>query len=44
MYPEGYVSQRVNADGWQESVQFKLDREAASIARVLDDSGKPLVV
>jgi len=44
MYPEGYVSQRISADGWQESVQFKLDREAASISRVVDDSGNPLVV
>ncbi|MBC8316952.1 MAG: alpha-glucan family phosphorylase [Desulfobulbaceae bacterium] len=44
MYPEGYVSQRVSADGWQESVQFKLDREAASISRVIDNAGSPLVV
>ncbi|MBU0483193.1 MAG: alpha-glucan family phosphorylase [Proteobacteria bacterium] len=44
MYPEGYVSQRVGADGWQENVKFTLNREAASIARVLDDHGKPLVV
>ncbi len=44
MYPEGYVSQRVNEDGWQESVQFKLDREAAAISPVVDDSGNPLVI
>ncbi len=44
MYPEGYVSQRVSDDGWQENVQFLLDREAASIARVLDDHGQPLIV
>lgn len=44
MYPEGYVRQRVGTDGWQESVQFKLDREAASISRVVDGSGKPLVI
>ena len=44
MYPEGYVSQRISTDGWQESVQFKLDREAASISRVVDDNGTPLVV
>ena len=31
MYPEGYVKQRISADGWQESVQFRLEREAASI-------------
>lgn len=44
MYPEGYVSQRVNAEGWQESLQFRLDREAASIARVVDDNGRPMIV
>ncbi len=44
MYPEGYVSQRLSAEGWQESIQFTLDREAAAISRVLDDVGKPLVV
>ncbi len=44
MYPEGYVSQRVSDDGWQENIQFKLDREAASISRVIDDAGLPLVV
>lgn len=44
MYPEGYVSQRVSADGWQENIQFTLDREAASISRVIDDAGLPLVV
>jgi len=44
MYPEGYVSQRISADGWQENVQFTLDREAASISRVFDDAGTPLVV
>ena len=44
MYPEGYVSQRISADGWQESVRFQLDREAASISRVVDDTGRPLIV
>lgn len=44
MYPEGYVSQRISADGWQESLQFQLNREAASISRVVDDSGSPFVV
>lgn len=44
MYPEGYVSQRINPDGWQESERFKLNREDAAIGRVLDDRGNPLVV
>ncbi|MCL4501953.1 MAG: alpha-glucan family phosphorylase, partial [Deltaproteobacteria bacterium] len=44
MYPEGYVRQRINADGWQETVDELLDRDAAPINRVLDDQGKKLVV
>jgi starch phosphorylase len=44
MYPEGYVSQRVSADGWQENVHFQLDREAASISRVIDSKGLPLII
>ncbi len=44
MYPEGYVRQRVSADGWQENIKFTLDREAAPISRVVDDAGLPLVV
>ncbi len=44
MYPEGYVRQRINADGWQETVDELLDRDAAPITRVFDDQGKQLVV
>ena len=44
MYPEGYVRQRINADGWQEDVDELLDRDAAPITRVLDAQGKRLVV
>jgi starch phosphorylase len=44
MYPEGYVHQVVSEDGWQESRDEILDREAASICRVLDGEGKHLVV
>jgi len=44
MYPEGYVQQRIREDGWQESRQQILDREAASISRVLDADGRPLEV
>jgi starch phosphorylase len=43
MYPEGYVSQRVGADGWQESIHYTLNREEASISRVIDDNGNPLI-
>jgi len=44
MYPEGYVLQRIREDGWQENLDQPLDREAASICRVLDGGGEQLVV
>ncbi len=44
MYPDGYVLQKINADGWQESVDQKLDRDAAPITRVLNDQGQQLMV
>jgi starch phosphorylase len=44
MYPEGYVSQRIRGDGWQEDADQPLDREAASISKVLDAAGRPLLV
>ena len=44
MYPEGYMRQKIRADGWQESVDEVLDRDAAPITRVLDGSGKQLVI
>ncbi len=44
MYPEGYVRQRLNSDGWQETVDERLDRDTAPITRVLDDQGKQLMV
>ncbi|MGM0681057.1 MAG: alpha-glucan family phosphorylase [Thermodesulfobacteriota bacterium] len=44
MYPEGYVCQRINRDGWQDSSQIRLNREAASISQLLDDEGRPLVI
>jgi starch phosphorylase len=44
MYPEGYVHQEIRDDGWQDSEDEFLDREEASITRVLDDGGKPVVV
>ena len=44
MYPEGYVRQRISADGWQETEDEMLDREEAPITRVLDEQGKQLVV
>lgn len=44
MYPEGYVLQRINEDGWQENLDQTLDREAASICRVLDKKDEQLIV
>lgn len=44
MYPEGYVRQRIREDGWQENLDEVLDRDSASISRVLDDQKKQLIV
>ena len=45
MYPEGYVQQRIREDGWQENLdQIIIDRDAASISRVLNERGEQLVV
>jgi starch phosphorylase len=44
MYPEGYVRQKLDADGWQEGMDEVLDRDATPITRVLDDKGQQLVV
>ncbi len=44
MYPDGYVRQMINADGWQEGTDEVLDRDAAPISRVLDDKGQQVVV
>ncbi|NLV24148.1 MAG: glycosyltransferase family 1 protein [Deltaproteobacteria bacterium] len=44
MYPKGYVRQRIRADGWQESMEAPLDRDAATISRVTDEKGNQVVV
>ena len=44
MYPQGYVRQRIREDGRQESSHQELDRDAASISRVLNEDGKQVVV
>lgn len=44
MYPEGYVRQRIREDGWQENVGQHLDRDAASISRVLHRDGQQILV
>ncbi len=44
MYPEGYLYQKMRADGWQENIKKVLDRDAAPITRVLNEKGEQLVV
>jgi len=44
MYPEGYVRQKIREDGWQEGTDEILDRDAAAISRVLNESGEQLVI
>jgi starch phosphorylase len=44
MYPKGYFRQKIRVDGWQESPEENLNRDATPITRVLDDSGKQVVV
>ncbi len=44
MYPEGYLHQKIDADGWQEAEDKTLDRDASPITRVLDDQGTHLTV
>jgi len=44
MYPEGYFKQRIRDDGWQESVDQVMDREAASISRVLGSDGNQMII
>ncbi len=45
MYPQGYLRQKIRADGWQEDTLGEvLDRKAAPITMVLDETGNQLVV
>lgn len=44
MYPDGYVRQMINTDGWQEGTGEVLDRDAAPISRLYNDKGEQLVV
>ncbi len=44
MYPDGYVRQLLNADGWQQGTDEVLDRDAAPITRVYNDKGEQVVV
>ncbi len=44
MYPEGYFRQHIREDGWQEQTDQILDRDAASITRVMNEKGEQVVV
>ena len=44
MYSEGYLHQHIRPDGWQDNMTEVLDRDAAPILRVLDDSGDQMVI
>ncbi|MHC1689048.1 MAG: alpha-glucan family phosphorylase [Methanothrix sp.] len=44
MYPEGYLHQKVSADGWQMNESETLDRSHAPICRVHDKDGQPLTI
>jgi glycogen phosphorylase len=43
-YPDGYLRQIIRPDGWQDSSDETLDRDATPIIRVLNDQGQQLVV
>jgi starch phosphorylase len=44
LYAEGYFSQRISEDGWQEALNNPLDFRALPLLPVLDESGAPLLV
>ena len=44
MYPQGYLRQRIRADGWQEEVVESLQRGLAPIRPACTESGQPCVV
>jgi len=44
MYSKGYLHQHIRPDGWQENITEVLDRDAAPILRVLNDSGDQMVI
>ncbi len=44
MYPAGYLYQVLRQDGWQENYTQEVDKEAASINRLITESGTQLEV
>ncbi len=44
MYSEGYIHQRILADGSQDNIHETLERDAAPVSRVMNSGGHQLVV
>ncbi len=44
LYTEGYFSQRITEDGWQETNEYELKLEEAPISLVKKDGGDPLLI
>nr|BAL53514.1 starch phosphorylase [uncultured Chloroflexota bacterium] len=44
LYMEGYFSQRISEDGWQEAINQPLDLASLPLLPVLDENGKPRTV
>ncbi|HQI80490.1 MAG TPA: alpha-glucan family phosphorylase [Deltaproteobacteria bacterium] len=44
LYQQGYFSQRLDKDGWQEEDYINLDTATLPLQPVLDSSGQPLIV
>jgi starch phosphorylase len=44
MYPQGYVHQHINDDGWQEDTYEQLDFSAAPISLAHDATGKSIKI
>jgi starch phosphorylase len=44
MYPQGYFRQRISAEGWQQEVYERLDRETAPVRKARNAEGHTCVV
>jgi len=44
MYAEGYFSQRISEDGWQDSINNPIDFNDLPVVHVLDKNGKPMKI
>ncbi len=44
LYTQGYFSQKISEDGWQEARNVRLKFEELPILSVLDENGRPLTV